>query len=319
MISGDEDMTAIQSLLETKSETIFVLPYRYAQYFGSMDLLSDLTSEFKEEASLFYPSVWELGMVENAVYGIPWLGHSMCLLYNKTLLEQAGFIMDITSDGEEGYKYFAAHQNEVDLILMDLHMPVMDGYTSSDMIRKINQEIPIVAMTADAIKGVEEKCRSHGIWNYVSKPFEPDQLIETLIAILSGKEAKVPAQHEAERKIAEDVTQVVDFKDGLKRMGGDRTIYRLVLQSFAEENRSVAEQLSGAIRSRDFALGEQIVHKIKSSAGSIGAKNLHDIAVELQCAFKDESESEIISLSATFYECLTRTLSDILMFNERNA
>ena len=77
--------------------------------------------------------------------------------------------MDITSDGEEGYQYYAAHQNEVDLILMDLHMPVMDGYAASDMIRKINQEIPIVAMTADAITGVEEKCRSHGIWNYVSK------------------------------------------------------------------------------------------------------------------------------------------------------
>ena len=98
----------------------------------------------------------------------------------KSILEQAGFVMDITSDGEEGYQYYATHQNEIDLILMDLHMPVMDGYTASDMIRRINQEIPIVAMTADAIAGVEEKCRNHGIWNYVSKPFEPDQLIETL-------------------------------------------------------------------------------------------------------------------------------------------
>lgn len=89
LISGDEDMEAIQSLLETESETIFVLPYRYVQYFGSKGLLADLTSEFKEEASLFYPSVWRLGMVEDAVYGIPWLGHSMCLLYNKTLLKQA--------------------------------------------------------------------------------------------------------------------------------------------------------------------------------------------------------------------------------------
>ena len=69
---------------------------------------------------------------------------------------------------------------------MDLHMPVMDGYTSSDLIRKIDQDVPIVAMTADAISGVEELCQSHGIRNYVSKPFEPDQLIETLISLLGS-------------------------------------------------------------------------------------------------------------------------------------
>ena len=89
LVGGDEDMAAIQALLESDSEMIYVLPYRYAQYFGSMGLLSDLASEFTEEAKLFYPSVWELGMVESAVYGIPWIGHSMCLLYNKTLLNQA--------------------------------------------------------------------------------------------------------------------------------------------------------------------------------------------------------------------------------------
>ncbi len=232
----------------------------------------------------------------------------------KSILEQAGFVMDITSDGEEGYQYYAAHQNEVDLILMDLHMPVMDGYTASDLIRKINQEIPIVAMTADAITGVEEKCRSHGIWNYVSKPFEPDQLIETLITLLSGTEPKVEVQQEAAEEATGNGAQAVDFEDGIKRMGGDKAIYRLVLQSFAEENNSVAEQLSGAIQVRDFAQGEQIVHKIKSSAGSIGAKNLHDIAVELQRALKDANESAITSLSASFYKCLAQTLSDIQSF-----
>jgi len=101
LISGDEDMAAIQVLLETNSETIYVLPYRFTQYFGSKGLLTDLTGEFKEEASLFYPSVWELGMVESSVYGIPWIGHSMCLLYNESLLEEAGVdpesIVDLNS------------------------------------------------------------------------------------------------------------------------------------------------------------------------------------------------------------------------------
>jgi len=242
----------------------------------------------------------------------------------KSVLEQAGFVMAITSDGEEGYQYYAAHQGEVDLILMDLHMPVMDGYTASDMIRKINQEIPIVAMTADAITGVEEKCRSHGIWNYVSKPFEPDQLIETLISLLSGKRPNAqpipsdPTEEPATVEAETEKKQVVDFKDGMKCMGGDMDIYRLVLQSFADENSGVGAQLEAVIRARDYVQGEQIVHKIKSSAGSIGAKNLHDISVELQRAFKDTDDTAISKLSMEFLECLKETLDLILKFIKAN-
>lgn len=235
----------------------------------------------------------------------------------KSILEQAGFLMSIASDGEEGHLYYAAHRDEIDLILMDLHMPVMDGYASSDMIRKISQEIPIVAMTADAITGVEEKCREHGIWNYVSKPFEPDQLIETLISLLYEKLPIAQSSRE-EIEMPEEAALIVDFHDGLKRIGGDKNVYRLVLQSFAEENNGVGAQLEAAIRARDYAQGEQIVHKIKSSAGSIGAKSLHDISVELQRAFKDADDISISELSIKFFECLKDTLSLILKFIKAN-
>ena len=128
---------------------------------------------------------------------------------------------------------------------MDLHMPVMDGYTAASLIRKFNTDVPIVAMTADAISGVEEQCRAHGIYSYVSKPFEPEQLIETLVALLGGKEPKqrfAPAKT-APAQTAEEHADVVDFADGRKRIGGDDTIYRLVLKSFLEETASVEADL----------------------------------------------------------------------------
>lgn len=232
----------------------------------------------------------------------------------KTILEQAGFILDIASDGEEGWRYFEAHQEEIDLILMDLHMPVMDGYTASSLIRKFNNDIPIVAMTADAISGVEEQCRAHGIYNYVSKPFEPEQLIETLVALLGGREPKQRSAP-AETKPAEtapsqatgECTNVVDFVDGCKRIGGDDTIYRLVLKSFLEETASVEADLNAAAQAKDYVRGEQIVHKLKSSAGSIGAKPLHDLAVELQQAFKDGGENAITRLLEPFLLTLRQT------------
>lgn len=91
MISGDEDKAAIESILQANdSTTVFVLPYRYVQYFGAKGYLTDLTSSFGEAEKLFYPALWKLGTVDGTVYGLPWLGHSMCLLYNKTLLNDAG-------------------------------------------------------------------------------------------------------------------------------------------------------------------------------------------------------------------------------------
>jgi multiple sugar transport system substrate-binding protein len=90
LIGGDEDTAAIQTVLDTDPEIVLVLPYRHVQYFGDQGSLTDLTSAFSGDKTLFYPEVWDLGSVSGITYGIPWLGHSMCLLYNKTLLEKAG-------------------------------------------------------------------------------------------------------------------------------------------------------------------------------------------------------------------------------------
>lgn len=222
----------------------------------------------------------------------------------KSILEQAGFTLDVASDGEEGWRFFAAHPEEIDLILMDLHMPVMDGYTASGLIRKIDADIPIVAMTADAIAGVEEQCRAHGIHSYVSKPFEPEQLIETLASLLEGKQ---PRQKTVPAQAAEEPPAIVDFADGRKRIGGDDAIYRLVLKSFLEETSSIESDLDAAVLAKDYVQGEQIAHKLKSSAGSIGAKSLQDAAAALQQAFKEGGESAIKRLLEPFLLALEQT------------
>ncbi|PKM93748.1 MAG: sugar ABC transporter substrate-binding protein [Firmicutes bacterium HGW-Firmicutes-1] len=91
VIDGDEDLESIESLLESNDAVdLYVLPYRYVQYLGYNNKLQDLTSSFANEESLFYEKLWELGVVEQKVYGIPWLGHSMGLIYNKNLLRKAG-------------------------------------------------------------------------------------------------------------------------------------------------------------------------------------------------------------------------------------
>ena len=75
---------------KASGSAIYVLPYRYVKYLGGKGYLTDVTKTFAEQKSLFYPELWSLGTVKDTVYGIPWLGHSICLIYNKDLLDTAG-------------------------------------------------------------------------------------------------------------------------------------------------------------------------------------------------------------------------------------
>ncbi|MBP1754599.1 MAG: Maltose/maltodextrin transporter, substrate binding periplasmic protein MalE [Firmicutes bacterium] len=103
IIDGDEDRAAIEMMLntedsvaaeQTESKTtdidIYMLPYRYIQYFGSKNMLMDLSDEFSSEKDIFYPNLWNLSNVNGVLYGVPWMGHSMGLIYNRNLLDKAG-------------------------------------------------------------------------------------------------------------------------------------------------------------------------------------------------------------------------------------
>lgn len=88
---GDEDGKAIEGLLAEKtSETIYALPYRYVKYFGDKGNLQDFSASFQKEEKLFYPELWNLGKINGGIYGVPWVGHSICLIYNQDLLRKAG-------------------------------------------------------------------------------------------------------------------------------------------------------------------------------------------------------------------------------------
>jgi ABC-type glycerol-3-phosphate transport system substrate-binding protein len=91
MVDGDEDLNTIDNLLMQQSSVdIYVLPYRFVKYFGAENKLMDLTTDFAREKDFFYPNLWNLGVVNGKTYGIPGLGHSIGLIYNKDLLAKAG-------------------------------------------------------------------------------------------------------------------------------------------------------------------------------------------------------------------------------------
>ena len=91
LIEGNEDFDTVEGLLKKDSPVdIYVLPYRFVKYLGYDKKLMYLTKDFEQEKDYFYENLWNLGVVDGKTYGIPWLGHSICLVYNKDLLKKAG-------------------------------------------------------------------------------------------------------------------------------------------------------------------------------------------------------------------------------------
>jgi len=214
-------------------------------------------------------------------------------LIAESLLQQMGIDVISANDGKKALELYQQHKDSIDLILLDLHMPVMNGYEVAQEIRKNSTEIPIVAMTADVIPGVVEKCEQCGIYHYISKPFNPDRFIQTIKDILVKN------------------VSVLDQAAGLMNMGGNPELYQQVLNEYAKENKDIVDKLKLAIQEKRYGDAAQIVHKVKSSSGSIGAKPLYDVSIALQEALNEQKEEEIPLLQEKFSRYLSKLLEEI--------
>lgn len=212
-------------------------------------------------------------------------------MIEKSILKQIGINSIAAGNGKEGIRLFRENQSKIDLILMDLHMPVMNGYEASSEIRKISGNVPIIAMTADVILGVKEKCEINGISHYISKPFDPDHFIKTVKDILSWK-------------------SILDVKSGINNMGGNEELYKEVINEYYNENKNLVNILNSQISDKNYKSASEIIHKIKSSSGSIGAKKIYDIAVTFQKALDNES-NDIKIIYDDFAEYFRNLISDI--------
>jgi two-component system sensor histidine kinase/response regulator len=98
---------------------------------------------------------------------------------------------------------------------------------------------------------------------------------------------------------------------GLRNMGGNLDLYHQVLEEYRNENQDTLDRLAAAVSEKRYADAVQIVHKVKSSSGSIGAKSLYDAAMALQKALYEEKEEEVVSLQERFSELFRRLLEEL--------
>jgi len=229
------------------------------------------------------------------------------------LLETAGASVRIASDGGEAVKILAEGEAPppFDVVLMDLQMPEMDGFTATRLLRAQPRlrGLPIIAMTAHALLEERQRCFEAGMNDHVSKPIDPDALFAALMRwakprqVLAAGTGARPAES-ADDAILPEIDGL-DVAGGLKRVGGNKRLYRDLLLQFAAKQVDASSQLSAAIENGDRKLAERIAHTIKGTAGNIGLGQASTVAEKLERAIREE-EAVVPALLKEFTLVLSR-------------
>ena len=189
-----------------------------------------------------------------------------------------------------------------DLVLMDVHMPVMDGFEATAAVRKREASqgghVPIVALTANAIEGDRQRCLEAGMDAYMSKPLRLRDLAELVESICSpGPDAKVSAGET-------DQDLVLDSDAALERMGGDADLLREVMAIFEKNVSGLAQELREGLVDADRWRVVTAAHTLKGSLASIGADSASRTASDLESHAMEESIEDAAPLVAELEEKL---------------
>ncbi len=202
-----------------------------------------------------------------------------------TLLEQYGATVDQANDGKEAVIFLES--NNADLILMDVGMPVMDGIEATKQIRaKHNKSIPIIALTANAVKGEQDKCLAAGMNDYLTKPFDEENLIST-IATWLGKQVAFTNLKVEEQIIFEKLYSI----EKLNLIGrGNTAFISKMLLLFEREAINAIDELKKAFVEKDAKTINATSHRIKPSIDNLCIKLLQADIRELEAFNNNETD-----------------------------
>jgi two-component system, sensor histidine kinase and response regulator len=250
------------------------------------------------------------------------------------LLHSRGHQVVLAENGQEAVNTLA--DQEFDVVLMDMQMPVMDGYEATAAIRQREHQtgghIPIVAMTAEALKGDRERCLNVGMDDYVSKPIKPTEMyraIERFPALCLPADAQPrDRQASAEAIVAEphgstnasparqllpqtacDATPAVDWNVAKDRFGGRADVLTELSEMVKVEAPALLAELRQSIETRDFKRLQRSAHTLKGSVGYFGAEPLVQAALALEILGRKESFDNSAELLATLERELARVLA----------
>ncbi len=234
------------------------------------------------------------------------------------LLKRWGHSIEIAENGQEAIAMWQS--GLFDVILMDVQMPVLDGLEATQRIRQLEREsgghIPIVAMTARAMKGDRERCLGAGMDDYVSKPVRRADLERAL----RGLSIPTTSQHGTLDDVAHSPTNVpdavqspaiFDLSIALENVEGDRELLHELLRITVDEDLQLLQQLDAAISTNDVVVVRRLAHTIKGGAQSIAASETREAAAAIEAAAAEEDFDTVRAGMPQLREAVDRLIASI--------
>lgn len=200
--------------------------------------------------------------------------HDINRFLATTILEEWGVQVEVVENGKEVLKRI--EQKPFDLILMDIQMPLMSGLEATKIIRnQLKSEIPIIALTANALKGDSEKYLSAGMNGYVSKPFEVNELYTKITSLLPYDLVKNNHSNTSSDK-EEEIEELFNLTRLKKMVDGSDEMVKKMVMMFLEKTPALLEELKKSWVQGDLALLSKIAHKLKPTLDVMSIDKLHN-------------------------------------------
>jgi CheY-like chemotaxis protein len=209
------------------------------------------------------------------------------------LLQQAGFIVDVAGDGAQA---LAMLETQVyDTVLMDIQMPVMDGYSATSRIREQPRwkDLPVLAMTANVMGEDRAKAAQVGMNDHIAKPIVAQDLFAKLLKWIPHGQRALPAGFGEEASPApQQALELpaelpgIDLPKALLSVGGNRALLRKLLAEFAQEHGDDVQKLQAALQAEDLRGAQHVAHTLKGVGGAIGATGVQQRAGALEAALR---------------------------------
>ena len=246
------------------------------------------------------------------------------------LLEGTDIKFSFAANGKEAVEYVQKNP-KIDLILMDISMPIMDGYEATSSIRNFREfdDIPIVALSANVMSAEINHALESGMQGYIEKPINVDFLYEKLLEFLDDsyeKNPEVTYETEVETLHVEEESCIdINFeseclivKEGVERCGCDNDLYKELLQEFNTMYRDSHKALSLICKEQRYADGKSFAHDIKGVSANIGANNFAIFVANLEDAFKLGNRSNYTLLLKNYEKYINHLSGEIDRYLEES-
>ncbi len=251
-------------------------------------------------------------LISGSQAGLPWW-HILLAEDNEVnqmlatkILEKRGYTVDVCSSGPEVLA--ALERVRYDLILMDVQMPEMDGLSTTATIRTRERDtgahIPIVAMTAHAMKGDRERCFAAGMDAYVAKPLRQQQLYDVIDDVMFGVS---PPEGQTTYR-GRTTRMAFDRARALRQVEGDRELLQNMIDAFSRQGPRLLKDLERGLSEKDAHALERAAHKLKSSVGNFGATRAVEAATRLEAI----GRAGDLTHAAHAYAAVDEAVNDLL-------